>query len=107
MNKPAVRITYCTQCAWLLRAGWMAQELLSTFGQDLGEVALVPGTGGIFQIQCDGALIWDRKRDGGFPEAARLKQLVRDVIDPERGLGHSDRKGHVTASPPRTDPATD
>ena len=92
--RPVVRITYCTQCNWMLRAGWMAQELLSTFGPDLGEVALVPGTGGVFTITCDGHLIWDRKRDGGFPDAAQLKQLVRDIIDPERDLGHSDRKGH-------------
>jgi selenoprotein W-related protein len=87
-----VAITYCTQCQWLLRAGWMAQELLSTFGTDLGEVVLIPGTGGVFEISCDGALIWERKRDGGFPDAARLKQLVRDVIDHERDLGHADRK---------------
>ena len=70
-----VRITYCTQCHWLLRAAWMAQELLSTFGTELGEVALVPGTGGIFTIACNDRLIWDRKRDGGFPDAAKLKQL--------------------------------
>ena len=70
---PAIRITYCTQCHWLLRAGWMAQELLSTFGTELGEVALVPGTGGIFTITCNDQLIWDRKRDGGFPDAAKLK----------------------------------
>ncbi|MCG8271880.1 SelT/SelW/SelH family protein [Aquamicrobium sp. NLF2-7] len=89
---PRIVITYCMQCQWLLRAGWMAQELLSTFGPDLGEVALVPGTGGVFSITCGDTLIWERKRDGGFPDAARLKQLVRDVIDPERSLGHSDRK---------------
>ena len=86
-----VAITYCTQCQWLLRAGWMAQELLSTFGTDLGEVALIPGTGGIFQVHCDGALIWDRKAQGGFPDAKTLKQLVRDRIDPARDLGHIDR----------------
>lgn len=90
--RPRIRITYCTQCQWLLRAGWMAQELLSTFGTELGEVVLVPGTGGIFTITCDDFLVWDRKRDGGFPDAARLKQLVRDRIDPERDLGHADRK---------------
>lgn len=90
--RATVRITYCTQCHWLLRAGWMAQELLSTFGTELDEVALVPGTGGIFTITCGETLIWDRKRDGGFPDAARLKQLVRDVIAPERDLGHADRK---------------
>jgi selenoprotein W-related protein len=44
----------------------MAQELLATFGAELGEVALVPGTGGVFQITCDGHVIWDRKLDGGF-----------------------------------------
>ncbi len=86
-----VEITYCTQCQWLLRAAWMAQELLGTFGQDLGEVALVPGTGGIFRIAVDGELIWDRKEKSGFPEITVLKQLVRDRVAPDRHLGHSDR----------------
>ncbi|HXS29597.1 MAG TPA: Rdx family protein, partial [Steroidobacteraceae bacterium] len=30
----AVEIHYCVQCRWLLRASWMAQELLSTFDGD-------------------------------------------------------------------------
>ena len=91
MNKPRISITYCTQCNWLLRSGWMAQELLQTFGTDLGEVALIPGTGGIFEIRLGEELIWERKRDGGFPGPKELKQRVRDVIDPERDLGHVDR----------------
>ena len=44
-SPPRIVIAYCTQCQWLLRAAWMAQELLLTFGTDLGEVALSPGTG--------------------------------------------------------------
>ena len=91
MSKPKVRIRYCTGCNWLLRAGWMAQELLSTFGTDLGEVVLVPGTGGVFEIEVDGALIWERKRDGGFPDVKTLKMRVRDRFDPGRDLGHLDR----------------
>ena len=71
MHKAHVSITYCTQCNWLLRSGWMAQELLSTFAEDLGGVTLIPGTGGIFEIRVDETLIWERKRDGegleGFP----------------------------------------
>jgi selenoprotein W-related protein len=90
--KPRIAITYCTQCQWLLRAAWMAQELLQTFGDDLGEVALIPGTGGIFTIAVGDEVIWDRKDRQGFPEATVLKQLVRDIIDPARDLGHSDRK---------------
>lgn len=94
MSTPSARVTiqYCTQCQWLLRAGWMAQELLSTFAQELGEVALIPGTGGVFRIAVDDELIWDRKEQGGFPEITVLKQLVRDRVSPERDLGHADRK---------------
>lgn len=91
-TKPAIRITYCTQCQWLLRAGWMAQELLSTFGHELGEVTLVPGTGGVFEITCNGQTIWERKRDGGFPDAAELKRRVRDLVWPDKELGHSEKK---------------
>lgn len=89
--KPRLVIAYCRQCNWLLRAGWMAQELLSTFAEDLGEVALVPGTGGVFEIACDGQVIWERKRDGGFPDIRTLKQRVRDLLAPDRDLGHLDR----------------
>ena len=90
--KPAIRITYCTQCNWLLRSGWMAQELLSTFGTELAEVTLVPGTDGIFEIACDGETIWERKRDGGFPESAERKRRVRDKAWPEKQLGHVEKK---------------
>ena len=89
--KPTVTITYCRQCNWLLRAAWMAQELLSTFQEDLGAVTLVPATGGAFSITCADVTIWERKRDGGFPDAKALKQRLRDQLDPGRDLGHTDR----------------
>lgn len=92
VSKPLVVITYCTQCQWLLRAAWLAQELLSTFADDLGGVTLVPATGGTFVITCDGVQLWERKADGGFPEAKELKQRLRDQIDPQRDLGHNERK---------------
>lgn len=91
MPGPAIAITYCTQCNWLLRSAWLAQELLSTFGTDLASVTLIPGTGGTFVITLDGDVIWDRRADGGFPEAKVLKQRVRDRAWPERDLGHADR----------------
>jgi len=75
----------------MLRAAWMAQELLGTFEAELGEVALVPGSGGVFEIRVDDALVWSRERDGGFPEIKALKQRVRDRIAPGRDLGHLDR----------------
>ncbi|KAI0099664.1 hypothetical protein GGR51DRAFT_393843 [Nemania sp. FL0031] len=135
---PRVTIRYCTQCKWMLRAAWFAQELLSTFSTSLGEVALQPATGGVFVVEIYSSdpttsvagetdptkptvqrrhLLWDRKADGGFPEAKELKRRVRDVIEPGRNLGHVDRdyaKPHQpemdenkgTSGPPRTAPTT-
>ncbi|WP_026461859.1 SelT/SelW/SelH family protein [Adhaeribacter aquaticus] len=95
MNAPRVEINYCTQCRWLLRAAWLAQEILTTFEVEMGEVALVPGTGGVFTISLNGKLIYSRKEEGRFPEAKEIKQLIRDRIAPDKFLGHSDRKDNV------------
>ncbi|KAF2461553.1 Rdx family-domain-containing protein [Lineolata rhizophorae] len=122
---PRVEITYCTQCRWMLRAAYFAQELLSTFSTAIGEVALVPSTGGVFTVvltytpvvvaggEADGAcaagegtaqisaetvLLWDRKAEGGFPETKVLKQRVRDRLEPGRDLGHSDVHGKKKAA---------
>ena len=92
MDKAIIDIYYCRQCNWMLRSTWLSQELLHTFSEEIDTVSLRPDTGGRFEIHCNGQLIWERKRDGGFPEAKVLKQKVRDIIDPERDLGHSDRK---------------
>ena len=89
---PRIQIEYCTQCRWLLRAAWMAQELLTTFQDELGEVALLPGKGGVFEIRVGDELIWSRAIDSGFPDIKELKQRVRDRIAPEKDLGHSERK---------------
>lgn len=91
-NKPRIEIEFCTQCRWLLRAAWLAQELLTTFEVEIGEVALIPGTGGIFEVRGNGKLLWSRKQEGRFPEAKELKQRVRDEIAPEKPLGHSDSR---------------
>lgn len=101
MRQPQIDIYYCTQCRWLLRAAWLAQELLTTFEDELGGVRLIPSSGGQFDILLDGeTLIWSRKEQGRFPEAKEVKQLVRDRIAPDRSLGHSDRP----ASPPDSVP---
>lgn len=91
MNKAQIAIYYCRQCNWMLRAAWLSQELLQIFSEEIAYVALHPDTGGRFEIICNGVQIWERKQEGGFPEAKVLKQRVRDLIDPERDLGHADR----------------
>jgi selenoprotein W-related protein len=95
--KVTVEIEYCVGCRWLLRAAWTAQELLTSFEADLLVVSLKPSDQpGTFCVRVDGACIWDRKTQARFPEMKELKQLLRDRVDPDRDLGHSDcerRKG--------------
>ncbi len=86
-----VEIEYCTQCRWMLRAAWLAQELLTTFEDYLAEVALLPGKGGVFEVRVDAETVWSRETGRGFPQPKELKQRIRDVIAPGRSLGHSDR----------------
>jgi selenoprotein W-related protein len=90
MSTPRVEIRYCCRCRFVLRATWLAQELLMTFAEELGELGLVPGSGGIFEVRLDGELLFSREQNGRFPESKELKQLLRDRIAPEKDLGHSD-----------------
>ena len=91
--KPIITIEYCPQCGWMLRAAYMAQELLTTFTGDIHAVSLQPATlAGTYLISIDGELLFDRRREGRFPEVKELKQLVRDKVNPQKNLGHSDRQ---------------
>jgi selenoprotein W-related protein len=94
--KPTITIEYCPKCGWLLRAAYLAQELLTTFIDDIKSVTLLPSeTGGRFTIFVDDIVVFDRKENGGFLETKEIKQLIRDVVNPEKNLGHSDRPKSV------------
>jgi selenoprotein W-related protein len=91
--KPLVTIEYCPKCGWLLRAAYMAQEILTTFADDVSAVTLKPSeTGGDYKIFIDDKKIFDRKEYNGFPEIKEIKQIVRDMVNPGKNLGHADRK---------------
>jgi len=113
----------------MLRGAWYAQELLSTFSSAIGEIALIPSTGGVFTVDIvhagfpgsiehgDSASLttfgleptmtrlWDRKTEGGFPETKELKRRVRDIIEPGRDLGHIDGKKGKEGLPAKENPA--
>ena len=91
VNKPRIEIEYCTECRYILRAAWMAQELLMTLPSEVGEVALIPGRGGAFEIRLEGETLHSRKVTHAFPESKQIKQIVRDRIAPGMSLGHSGR----------------
>ena len=87
-----IEIEYCYRCRWLLRAAWMAQDLLSTFEEELSGVTLRPSdTAGVFEVRIGDERLFSRADEGGFPEIKTLKQRVPDRVAPERDLGHIDR----------------
>ncbi len=91
IEKPIISIEYCTKCRWLARASWMAQELLSTFSNEIGGITLIPSNlAGIFEIRCGRELVWERGTKKGMPEIKALKQNIRDIIAPDKDLGHID-----------------
>jgi selenoprotein W-related protein len=91
--KPLISIEYCPKCGWLLRSAYMAQELLNTFTDDIKGLTLIPSeTGGTFLVSINDEVIFDRKEMQRFPEIKELKKLVRDLINPEKDLGHTDHK---------------
>ncbi|ODQ61988.1 hypothetical protein WICANDRAFT_22463, partial [Wickerhamomyces anomalus NRRL Y-366-8] len=92
-----VTIKFCTKCKWNLRAAWYLQELLSTFGDKLGEVALIPYESGVFRVEVQkdtnspSVQVWDRKENDGFPDSKILKQKIRNEVFPDEVLGHVDK----------------
>ena len=91
MEKPKIEIEYCIKCRWLLRASWISQELLSTFVNEIGGIILIPSNiSGIFEIRCGNDIIWERGKTKGMPEIKDLKRKVRDLVAPDKGLGHID-----------------
>ena len=91
--KPTITLEYCPKCNWLLRSAWMAQELLTTFADELHGVLLQPSeVNGRFSVRVGERELFDRKAAGRFPDIKELKQLVRDAVAPDKALGHSDRK---------------
>lgn len=91
--KPFITIEYCPKCGWLLRAAYTAQEILTTFTNDVKGVTLQPSeVSGRYTVFLNDEKIFDRKEQGRFPEIKELKQLIRDKVNPQKSLGHADRK---------------
>jgi selenoprotein W-related protein len=73
---PDVSITYCKPCGYLHRAEDAAAELRKQLGIS---ATLVPGRGGIFQVQVDGKVV-ARKRLWHFPDTKEIVAAVAGAV---------------------------
>jgi selenoprotein W-related protein len=86
-------ITYCRNCHFLPRATWVAQELLHTFGEQTRSLALVPGSGGVFDVAVNGTVVFSNKAEARFPEMRELREIVARYLD------NPPRSRHARADP--------
>ncbi|MDF7800983.1 SelT/SelW/SelH family protein [Pontiellaceae bacterium B1224] len=90
-NKRSITVEYCTKCKFMMRSAWIAQELLQSFEGDIDEAVLKPSEiPGIWRIYANDQQVWDRKTERGLPEMKDLKRRVRDIIAPDKNLGHAE-----------------
>ena len=91
MKENRITIEYCTKCKFMMRSTWISQTLLQTFDGDPPEAALRPSTApGLWQIFANNQLAWDRKTERGIPKLKNLKRRIRDIIAPNKDLGHAE-----------------
>jgi selenoprotein W-related protein len=66
-------IKYCVSWNYLPRATSLAAEISAQFGV---QAELVKGSGGVFDVTVDGALIYSKHRTGRFPDNAEVLQAL-------------------------------
>jgi selenoprotein W-related protein len=75
-EKPRLEIEFCTKCRFQGRAFWMARELFDVVPEIVGEIALVPSSGGVFTVRYGGAIVWELATNGRFPEPKDIRELM-------------------------------
>ena len=56
----------------------MAQKLLDQYKTAISELALIPSSGGAFEVRVDGATVYSKLKTGTFPDE---RALVRDLAN--------------------------
>ncbi len=58
----------------------MATAILNEHKRAVGSLELVPSSGGIFEIEANGRLIFSKRQLHRFPEAGEAEGLVRAAV---------------------------
>lgn len=80
MRPVKVKITYCAECGYEPQTLELAKALMYEFATDISSIELIPWEGGTFDVSVDGELVHSMSRDGGFPEAAVVKDAIRSRL---------------------------
>jgi len=68
-----IEIEYCNEWNYLPTASSLAAELKEKYNV---EPQLISSSGGVFEIQLDGKLIFSKKQLGRFPEDNEIQEMI-------------------------------
>jgi selenoprotein W-related protein len=91
-DRATVEIEYCVRCGFMLRAAWIAQELLRAFEDELAAVIMRPGIGGVLIVRMNGETLFSNREDGGLPDIKVLKRRIAHGIGSRKSFGHEERE---------------
>lgn len=58
----------------------MAEELFNEFRGQIGEMILVPSSGGVFEVDVDGKRIFSKKELGRHAEEGEVARLMKEAV---------------------------
>lgn len=58
----------------------MVDSLLEEFEHDIDDLRLIPSTGGVFEVEVDGDLIYSKKETGQHAEYEQVAGPIRERI---------------------------
>jgi selenoprotein W-related protein len=59
----------------------LAENVLHDYYEQLpGGVELIPGTGGIFEVELNGSLIFSKEETGRFPQDNEVEEMLEGLL---------------------------
>ena len=57
----------------------MTDELLKAFEASIASLELIPSSGGVFEVEVDGKLLFSKKATGRHAEPGEVLRIMRDL----------------------------
>jgi selenoprotein W-related protein len=58
----------------------LAAELLEEFPREIEKLTLIPSSGGRFEVEVNGKLIYSKLATGEFPEPGQIQTLLKTYL---------------------------
>jgi len=71
-----ISIAYCNEWNYLPRATSMASKILEKYGNGITSLAMIPSSGGVYEVTKNNNLIFSKKNEGRFPELDEIYALL-------------------------------